>query len=413
MTLPLRKNLGAALLISGTSIGGAMLSIPLETANLSLAHTFLVLIAVWFMAWISASFLLEANLWQRKNADFNSLAAHYLGFSGKIITKLFYLALLYALIGAYLLGLLPWWKALFSALFAQDTPSILSKTPLFPYLASSLIVGLVVVQGTARVAKINRWISLLMFSAYVLILIAAWPKLNFRPLFQTPFQSDSSGFSEFMAALNTLPLIVTSFGFSIVIPSLCTYLKFNAKELKRNLFWGSILPLICYMSWQFTVFSLIPKEQLIEHKGHGIAFLLQDILSQKWQLFAFHLFELSAILTSFLGVTQGLYHFLQDALPKLKYSKYSKIKILSLAFGPAVLIAIIHQNTFSKVLGFAGLLVAVLLGIIPSLFSLQGLKSNPLAPVLIPGAKLLRILVILFFTLVILVEINPFTLPIK
>jgi tyrosine-specific transport protein len=113
-------------------------------------------------------------------------------------------------------------------------------------------------------------------------------------------------------------------------------------------------------------------------------------------------FSIFAIVTSFLGVAQGLFDFLKDGL-KTNESHKTRILAFLLTFLPPVLLIIIFKSGFITLLEYAGALVSIILGIIPILivWSLRKQKDKVLV-YRAPGNSFALALGIAFFAFVVL-----------
>ena len=98
------KVAGGVLIVVGTSIGGAMLALPIATAGSGFISSSLMLFACWVVMTISAFFIMEVNLWLPQRTNMISMARATLGRTGEIIAWLSYILLMYALLAAYISG---------------------------------------------------------------------------------------------------------------------------------------------------------------------------------------------------------------------------------------------------------------------------------------------------------------------
>ena len=56
----------------------------------------------------------------------------------------------------------------------------------------------------------------------------------------------------------TLPLVTTTFGFHLLVPTLKSYLREDVSKLRLAIIIGSFIPFLVYWIWVFLVFQLIP-----------------------------------------------------------------------------------------------------------------------------------------------------------
>ncbi len=347
---------GGVLLIAGTAIGGGMLALPVTTAFAGFFPSAILLFCCWLFLLVTAFLFLEVNLSVSGDADIISMAEKRLGKMGKIISWSAYLLLLYCLTSAYLAGGAPLFAHLIESLFSITLPRLLVPIPFL------LFLGTFVYLGTRSVDFLNRIFMLGLIITYGVLAI-------FLPSYvqkEYLFHSDSK------AVLFGLPIVVTSFGFHIIIPTLTSYLSRNKNKLQWMIAIGSLLPLLVYLFWEYILLGSIPLagEQGLASawlKKEGIAAFLQQLgnplLGKIAQALAFF-----AIITSFLGVSISLTHFLRDGLRLQKNSRGRTIAIF-LTFFPPLLFVLFYPQGFIVALNYGAVFVAILLGILPALMA--------------------------------------------
>ena len=100
-----KSQIGAILLVSGTTIGAAMVALPTVVAPLGLLGAFAVLLLFWaLMSWSGLLFC-ELTLAMPAQTHLVTMAHRTLGPVARGLTWFIYLALLYSLCAAYLTGL--------------------------------------------------------------------------------------------------------------------------------------------------------------------------------------------------------------------------------------------------------------------------------------------------------------------
>ncbi|HSW71008.1 MAG TPA: aromatic amino acid transport family protein, partial [Gammaproteobacteria bacterium] len=245
------KLLGSILLIVGTSIGAGMLGLPIVAAELGFSGSLLLLFGCWLIMTVSAFLILEVNLWLPQNNNLISMAKATLGPFGQIISWLTYLLLLYSLLCAYIAG----GSDLFYSLFAMKGIELSQQTAAILF---TIIFGSIVFLGIRSVDQVNRWLILLKFSAYFILVALLFPFISLDKL--------SSGNLAHLSSAAAITVTITSFGFAIIIPSLRVYFSGNIPKLKTALLIGSLIPLFIYIIWDLVIMGVIPlqgKESLV------------------------------------------------------------------------------------------------------------------------------------------------------
>ncbi len=353
------KVFGATMLIAGTSIGAAMLAMPIMTGLFGFLGTMAILIACWLFMYWTATLILEASLQFDEKASFISMARITLGKWGAFITWVTFLLLFYSLVAAYLSGS---GRIMIDALegFLQlDLPPFCDILPLLVIFAPFLYFGLSVVD------YLNRYLMIGMLISYVAIIAWLLPRMNAEYLLYTNWKFSLLSFS----------VVVTSFGYHVIIPTIVNYLDRDVKSVKRCLFFGSFIPLLIYAFWELVILGAVSVDGA---QGLAAAFLTDEPLAR---VLRNHVhsdfiaaltrgFSIFAIVTSFLGVAQGLFDFLKDGL-KAEGSHRGRLLAFVLTFLPPVILIVWFEHGFIALLEYAGALVSIILGIIPILIVWQ------------------------------------------
>lgn len=393
--------LGAVLLIAGTAIGAGMLALPVSTASAGFTPSLAVFGVTWLLMMCSALLLLEVNLCMDKGANLITMAEKTVGASGKWLAWGSYLLLLYALNAAYLSGMGDMLQGVAGGLLHQPLPGW------SPAVLFMLLFAVVVYMGTATIDRVNRYlISGLVLAFFALVLLLA-PHVQPGRLLE---QKHWSGM------VMTLPIVVTSFGFHIVIPSLRDYLQGDKKRLVRAIVLGSTIPLACYILWEGIILGVVPLQgehglQAILATGQGteaLAASLKEQLQQPLIQTIFRLFSFFAITTSFIGVSLSLFDFLIDGF-HLKTGRVGRLIAAVATFIPPLLFTLYFPQGFIMALGYAGIFVSLLLIVLPALMAWHSRRLG-LAPVVTgayraPGGLLTPWLVGLFGVAVIVSEL--------
>lgn len=390
------KLLGGILLVSGTTIGAAMLALPVSTGAAGFIPSLILFFLYWVFMTYTALLMLEVNLWMGTNTNLISMARQTLGKGGEAVSWVIYLFLLYALTTAYIAGSGSIIADLVLFLTGYQLDPILGSIPLF------LAFGFFVYKGTKLVDYVNRTLMIGLAVAYAAM-----------ALFITPYvKLEFLAYRDWKYLLMGVSIAATSFGYHIIIPSLTHYFDRDVKQLKRAILIGSVIPLIVYMLWEFLTLGIIPHEGphgLLEGyiRGANSANLLAESLSNPSLSMLAWFFSLCAIITSFLGVSLSLSDFLADGF-KIEKTRPGRILLYILTFTPPLLITLIDPRAFLSALEYAGAFgVVTLLGLLPALMVWRGRYHKGLSSTFkAPGGKIALVLAIVFSLLVIAIEIG-------
>lgn len=376
--------IGGILLIVGTSIGGGMLALPVANASTGFWQSSIVLFICWAFMTLGAFFILEANLYLPRGKHMVSMAAATLGNYGLLAAWISYLFLLYTLLSAYISG------------GADVLNSILFKIGLHlnEWQASTLFTlffGLVVYGGIHYVDFANRALMFGKLAVYFVLIVLIAPHIDVHH-FQHGDLSYIGG---------SIMILITSFGFAIIVPNLREYFNDDITKLKKVIFIGSLIPLICYIAWDAVIMGTLPSEgsQGLEslmqnpHTTSALAGLLSDKVNNTTISAFFNFFTSICMLTAFLGVSLCLYSFLADGL-KWRDTGTHGVGLFLLTFIPPLLIVIFYPGAYIHALSYAGIFCIILLLLLPALMCYFGRKHfNP--AFIVPGGSLSQWAVIL------------------
>lgn len=372
--------------MAGTTIGAGMLALPVITSFGGFLPSVLIFLFCWLIMLCSAFFFLDVNLSVKGEPNFISMVSKTLGEKGKGISWILYLLLMYSLLAAYISASAPLFGKAFFALTGKNIPEAFARFCLPLVFASFLYLG---IRG---IDFINRLLMLGLIVSYFLL-------VGFIPChIEIPLLAHS----DFSASLISIPIVLTAFGYHIIIPSLSTYLHHDKKMLKKVILWGSLIPIVVYLVWQVIVLGTVPQDLLSKAWLSGLpasqplSEVVQKAYISKMALF----FSFFAIATSFLGVALSLSDFLKDGL-NIKKSWEGRLTAFCLTFIPPLVFLTTFQRGFYIALQYAGIIVALLLGILPCLMAWK-LKTIPFYKK--PIAKLLIVVVVLIYIAIIALD---------
>jgi len=199
----------------------------------------------------------------------------------------------------------------------------------------------------------------------------------------------------------TVMVMVTSFGFATIVPSLRTYFKSDVAQLKQVVLIGSLVPLIFYIVWIAIVQGVLPIHILKQlavsaHTTTGLAKHLSTTIDSALMGNFAHIFTSICALTSFLGVSLCLFDFLADGLQLRKHG-LGGMTVSAITFVPPMLIILLFPAAFIYALGYAGIFVIIILMLFPAMMAWSGRywKKIEIGKYRLWGGKALLILEIL------------------
>ena len=345
------KLLGSTLIIAGTTIGAGMLALPLASAGIGFSTSLLIMVALWLLMSFTALLMVEVHQYADSKATLHTLAKHILGDKGKWVATFAMLFLFYSLCSAYIAG----GGSQFTHRI-KDFTDISLPTSMGTILFT-VIVAAVVTIGTSSVDRVNRILFTGKIVAMLLVLFFLAPNVTESYLLSMPLKQG--------LIVAAIPVIFTSFGFHGSIPAIVNYLDGDTKSLRKAIIIGSAIPLIIYVFWQLVTLGVLSQTELVQNSGltaligHLAVKVHHSNLSKVIGIFA----DL-ALLTSFLGVSLGLFEFLGDTLRKSTGTINRPVASV-ITFLPPLVFALFYPQGFIMALGYAAIALAVLAIFLP------------------------------------------------
>jgi tyrosine-specific transport protein len=387
------KLLGGILLMIGTTIGAGMLAMPVATAQLGFWGSMGLLIGCWALLTACAFLFLEVNLWFPPNSNLISMAGATLGRPGQVVAWVFYLLLLYSILCAYISG--------GGDLFHY----LLAKYLQLPIWASCILFtalfGIVVYFGIRAVDYVNRGLMFGKLGALLLLIAFIMP-------FVSPAYLDVGELKQLFAP-TTISVITVAFASLMIIPSLRTYFEDDIRSLRLTIFFGTFIPLLCYIAWDMVILGVVPLEG-----EHGMRSMLHSATSNSDLLatlttmlhkdsitFLAKFFTSICMATSFLSIALSLSDFLADGL-KIEKKGKGNIVIFGATFIPPIAVVLIYPDAFIQGLKYAGLSCFILMIALPPVMAWAGRYHCGLANgqiYRVQGGKYLLGLLMVFATL--------------
>ena len=331
--------LSGTLLIAGTMVGAGMLGIPLVTGGAGFFPGIVITILVWLFMYATGLLFLEVTLWVPDGSNVLSISGRFFGKSGRYVSGGMFIFLYYCLMIAY---------------FAVGAPLLADAfrvvgilfTGWEAFLAFGVIFGTIVAIGPKSIDRVNIMMSVAMLGSWLVLVGSGGSEVKETYLSYTRWPS----------MVFAMPVLFSAFGFHNVIPSLCTYLKRDRRALRLSVFWGSVLPLIIYIVWQWLIIGVIPKEVIADtmKTGTSVVSAFQLITGEAYFVAVGRFFAFFAIVTSVLGVSFSMVDFLGDGfrIPHRKGWKRAGLTVLT--FVPPFIFATLNPDIFTTALGIAG-----------------------------------------------------------
>jgi len=348
-----------------------MLALPVVTSNAGFLGSLPAFITIWLFMLCTSRLIVEACLWCPNNSNLITISQTLLGNKGAACCWILYLFLFYSLMVAH------------TAVGGEAIAGL--HTSVWPKWLSSLVYVLLfapaVFLGTRWVDRLN---ILMMTGVFVTFLLFVFNGFSY-------IQFDLLQRANFSGTLKAFPVLLTTFGFQNIIPTLVNYTNRNDKIILKAIWIGSSIPLVIYLIWQALIHGIVPYEGLQQAmvEGHNAIVPLEQVLntgslSAIGQAFAFF-----AMTASFICLAIAFFDFWADGL-KWQKKGTKKLGLMGLVFGIPFIVSVINPKIFFSALNLAGGIgVALLLGIMPICFVWSGryIQKRSKAHRELPGGK--------------------------
>ena len=345
-------------IIAGTAVGAGMFSLPIVSAGMWFSWSLLLLVFTWFCMFHSSLMILEANLNFPEGSSFNTFVKDILGPRWNALTGITLAFVLYILTYAYISG--------GGSVVNHTLANTLGFTP--PRAVSGLLFALglaaIVWFSTGLVGRITA----ILIGGMIITFVLSIGGLAVRVQLPVLLHSELA-FAPFLLA--AVPYYLTSFGFHGNVPSLMKYYGKEPRTIRKCLLYGSLLSLLGYTLWQLVTMGNNPREQfnpIIAAGGNmgDLVSALNTVAQSERLATLLHIFANLAVVSSFLGVTLGLFDYIADRF-NFDNSRMGRFKTALVTFLPPTIGGLLFPHGFLYAIGLAGLCASIWGTIVPAL----------------------------------------------
>jgi tyrosine-specific transport protein len=191
-----------------------------------------------------------------------------------------------------------------------------------------------------------------------------------------------------------------------------TYMERNIKKIRLAVIFGSIIPLVVYLVWEFLILGIVPNlgpnglaaaAKAVQNAVGPLRHFVQNpLIYHIGRYFAFF-----ALTTSFIPLALAFFDFLADGF-KWKKKGTKRVLLCFIVFGIPLLIALKYPQIFLVALGYAGgISCAFLFGLMPPLMVWVGryIKHLPHGQKQLLGGKPVLVGLMVFALLILAGEV--------
>jgi tryptophan-specific transport protein len=323
------------LLVAGGAVGAGIFALPSVSAGASMLWSVVGFLLVWLMTYWAASLLTKVNLAlvsQQQtglgyNSSFGSLVLNVLGPRWAAINNISIVFIMMILMYAYI--------SAGASIVSYSLQSLGFDVNLgalkWLSLSFAALVALIVWLGTSVVSRVTLVLMVaLTFAVATSGILPSFSLTSLMPPINT-----------FPYLLGALLVYVTAFACAGLMPRLVRHYAAQPKKINHSILWGTLLALLVYLFWLLVILGSVWRDGLLEvlAASGSIAELVKALAnsSASPNLQArLNLFSHCAILTSFLSISLGLFHFTQDKLALGNPASHRLIAVVCCFVPPAV-----------------------------------------------------------------------------
>jgi len=231
-------------------------------------------------------------------------------------------------------------------------------------LMFALSLAFIVWYGTGFVGRITAVLVGGMMLTFLLSIYDLSPTVHIKNLLDT--QPDYAPY-----LLAAVPIYLTSFGYHTNVPSLLKYYGEEPRLIRLCLLYGSLTALLVYLLWIFAALGNIPRSEFTSIISAGgnvgdLIAVLSNVTGNNRLMVLLGAFANLALVSSFLGVTLGLFDFISDKF-NFDDSHTGRLKTSLVTFLPPTMGGLLFPDGFLYAIGLAGLSAAVWGVVVPAL----------------------------------------------
>lgn len=345
-------------IIAGATVGAGMFSLPVITSGMWFTWSLLALVVSWFLLYHSGLMVVETNLNYPRGSSFDTFVKDTLGPKWNLFNGITFAFVLYVLTYAYISG----GGSIVS--HTLEASIGISLPPIVAGLTFAFGLAFIVWLSTGMVGRINA----IIVGGMVITFLLSMGEFTTR--IQLPVLLDNK--AEYVPYIfAALPYFLASYGYHATIPSVMKYYGKKPDLIKKSVLYGSLFSLTVYALWLMVTQGNIGREEfkpIIAAGGNigDIVGALNKVGGDANLSAMVNAFANMAVVSSFLGVSLGLFDFIAD---KFKFADdgMGRLKTAAITFIPPTIGGVFFPNGFLYAIGLVGLVGMVMATLIPAL----------------------------------------------
>lgn len=347
-----------ALMVTGNMVGAGILALPVNLGPSGLYPAIAGTVCMWLLMTTTAMiYSRQKALVEGEGADLPTFFGCELGRTGKWISVVANMVILYGLLTAYLAGV----GSIVVNLFDLSIPEWAALLAYF--IPATLLTSF----GAEVMRRGNTLLMLCMWGAFAVLVALTVPHMSFA-------RASMHDWGFFPSAL---PVLLTAFHFHNIIPTICRTLKQDRAAITKTIWLGTSLGLCMNIVWIVVVVCALPMSgsganiiNAFEANQPATVPLARVIGGSTFMDVAL-LFSIVAMTTSFMANGIALLSFIGDLASPLA-DRMRKVVVWPAAFLPPLFVGIVYPDIFLSALDVAGGVgINILFGILPGVLLIK------------------------------------------
>ncbi|WP_320174496.1 aromatic amino acid transport family protein [Maridesulfovibrio sp.] len=341
--------------VVGNMLGAGILALPVNLCAAGFYPSVAATLLMWgLMTYTALIYSEQKSLTTSEDADLPTFFHHELGNTGKWVTIVANLIILYGVLVAYLCGI--------SAII-MSLQSALSK-PVVMFIYFLIVTGMTSF-GMKLMEKCTLYMVIAMWVTFGALVFMVVPDVSAVNLDKFDWTYIPAG----------LPVLLMAFHFHNIIPSICRSLGHDRTKIRTAIIGGTTIGLVMNLAWLLVVLGAVPLSNPETHidlitafgKNDPATIPLGQLLQTPAFTYAALIFAVAAISTSFIANGTALMSFMRD-LSSNNFGIDNKIVIWSLSFIPPLLVGLLYPDIFLIAINLVGGVgECIIFGILPGI----------------------------------------------
>ncbi|CCO23820.1 aromatic amino acid transport family protein [Maridesulfovibrio hydrothermalis] len=338
--------------VVGNMLGAGILALPVNLCAAGLIPSITATLFMWvLMTYTALIYSEQKSLTTNENADLPTFFQQELGNTGKWVTIVANLIILYGVLVAYICGI--------SAIIMSIQSSL--SLPMVMVLYFAVVTGITAF-GMVMMKKCTPYLVIIMWVTFGALVFMVVPDVTTENMSKLDWSYIPAG----------LPVLLMAFHFHNIIPSICRTLDHDRRKIRTAIIGGTTIGMLMNLAWLLVVLGALPLSSpdhvdLITAFGRNdpATIPLENLLQTPAFTYIALLFALVAMSTAFMANGTALMSFMRD-LTTTHLDTKSKPLVWSLSFIPPLLVALIYPDIFLVAINLVGGVgECIIFGILP------------------------------------------------